>query len=116
MSNIEIVTVNQQVAKFKSVSILGQKYNSLEATSFREQQLELTTLTFAYVRWYKDLNPGSHITTFDTINSSCYSNTFTDPSYMDILPVHCIHSPIGLYINVIDSCNIVINMPRRITE
>lgn len=150
----EIVKVNQRVAKFKSVSILGQKYNSLEATSFRgsyihayyrdtsqlsddhqlrpaqiqfffrhaitimnnDNKLELVTLTFAYVRWYKELNPESHVTTFNTINSSCYSNTFTDPSYMDILPVHCIHSPIGLYLNVIDNHNIVIDIPRRITE
>ncbi|KAI9327732.1 hypothetical protein BD770DRAFT_70387 [Pilaira anomala] len=151
---VETVVVDHKIAKLKSVSILGQKYNSLEATSFRSSyiqayfrdtsqntvdhqlrpaqiqfffrhsisilnnnnQLQTTTFTFAYVRWYKELNSESLVTTFDTINSKCYSNTFTDPSVLDILPIHNIHSPIGIYLNKLKNCNIVITLPRRITE
>jgi hypothetical protein len=81
-----------------------------------QNELEIVTFTFAYVRWYKTLDPGSHVTTYDSINSYCYSNTFLDISFMDILPVQCIHSPIGIYIDIFDNCNIVIDIPRKIQE
>lgn len=148
------VKVDPRIVKFNSISILGQKYNTREATSARgsyiqayfrdnnqseedyqlrpaqiqyffrhslqvmnnENILETATFTFAYVRWYKDLNREAHVTTFDSINTKCISNTFIDRSFMDILPVHCIHSPIGMYINKLTNCNIVINLPRRIVE
>lgn len=149
------VKVKAKVVKFKSISILGQRYNSREATSTRgsyirafyrdveeldktnhvlrpaqiqfffrhslplmgnDNKLYMTTFTFAYVRWYKDMPPGSHVTTFDSINSSCYSNTFMDRSFMDILPVHCIYAPVGVYIEKFDDINIIIDLPRRIVE
>ena len=152
---VEGVKVDPKIARFKSIYILGQKYSSIEATSFRgsyirayyrdivnqnsdqyelrpaqiqfffrhtmyimnsDNSLETVTFTFAYVRWYKDSEPGTHITTFDTINTSCYSDTFLGQSFMDILPVQCIHSPVGIYNVEIENYIVVITLPRRITE
>lgn len=56
-------------------------------------QSVMTTSTFAYVCWYKPLDSRRYATTFDIIESPCYSNTLMDLSLMDILPVHCINSP-----------------------
>jgi hypothetical protein len=75
-----------------------------------------TTFTFAYVKWFKHLSSSSLVTTFDSINSFCISNSFMEPSFMDILPVHCIYAPIGIHLNVFDNCNIVLTLPRRIVE
>ncbi|KAI9243255.1 hypothetical protein EDC94DRAFT_666040 [Helicostylum pulchrum] len=81
-----------------------------------DNELETASFTLAYVRWYKDLDPESNVTTFNSINSTCYSNNFMDASFMDILPVQCIHSPIGIYVNVLENINVVIDIPRKIEE
>ncbi|KAG1437693.1 hypothetical protein G6F56_012984 [Rhizopus delemar] len=74
------------------------------------------TFTFAYVTWFTEMDPSNKITTFDTINSTCFHNTFLEPSLMNILPVHCIYSPVGAYIEKFENCNIFIDFPRKIEE
>jgi hypothetical protein len=149
------VIMDERIAKFTSITILGQRYSSNEASSARgsficayyrdsdiddlnlhvirpcqiqfffrhtidimdrNDVLTPTTFTFAYVKWYKFLPPSSLVTTYDSINSYCVSNTFMDASLMDILPVHCIYAPVGIYPNIITNCNIVITLPRRVVE
>ncbi|KAG1436255.1 hypothetical protein G6F56_013636 [Rhizopus delemar] len=74
------------------------------------------TFTFAYVEWFEKMTPSNQITTFDTINSTCYMNSVMKPSSMNILPVHCIYSPVGAYIEKLDNCNIFLDFPRKIAE
>ncbi|KAG1447290.1 hypothetical protein G6F56_009308 [Rhizopus delemar] len=74
------------------------------------------TFTFAYVEWFEKMEPSSQITTFDSINSTCYKNSVQTPSFMNILPVHCIYSPVGAYIEKFENCNIFIDFPRKIEE
>lgn len=72
------------------------------------------TFTFAYVRWfnYSDIR----LTTFETINTTTYSNSFEPDSASCILPVHSIHSPAGIYYNILDNKNLIIKFHRKITE
>lgn len=71
--------------------------------------------TFAYVRWF--CSPSNvNLTTYNSINSTTYTNTFYPESYLSILPVHCIHSPAGIYYNILDNYNIIIKLPRKIIE
>ena len=72
--------------------------------------------TFAYVEWFEKMEANNQVTTFDSINSTCYKNFVLAPSYMNILPVHCIHSPVGAYIEKFENCNIFIDFPRKIEE
>ncbi|CAO3675234.1 unnamed protein product [Rhizopus stolonifer] len=74
------------------------------------------TFTFAYVEWFEKMDSSNQVTTFDTINSTCYKNSVLTPSFMNILPVHCIHSPVGAYIEKFENCNIFIDFPRKIEE
>ncbi|KAG1435534.1 hypothetical protein G6F56_013939 [Rhizopus delemar] len=79
-------------------------------------QFDKITFTFAYVEWFEKMEQSNQITTFDTINSTCYKNSVLTPSFMNILPVHCIHSPVGAYIEKFKNCNIFIDFPRKIEE
>lgn len=74
------------------------------------------TFTFAYVRWFAIHPPASTITTFDSINSSAYSNTFIPDSELSILPVHCIHSPAGVYHNILEDYTVIIKFNRKIVD
>lgn len=145
--------IDKKITKFNSIKLLGQKYNSKEATSKRgnvifayykdptqspqEHQLRPAEIlyffrqvvslsdeesgdfhpfkfTFAYVRWFAASDVS--LTTFNSLNSSTYANTFLADSFLSILPVHCIHSPAGIYYNILDNYNIIINFHRKITE
>lgn len=77
-------------------------------------QLTVFTFTFAFVRFYK-LHP-LDITTFKSINSQVYQNTFEDESEFCILPISAIHSPIGIMREKFENTNIIINIPKKITE
>ncbi|KAG1440161.1 hypothetical protein G6F56_012029 [Rhizopus delemar] len=79
-------------------------------------EFDTITFTFAYVEWFEKMEASNQITTFDSINSTCYKNSVLAPSYMNILPVHCIHSPVGAYIEKFQNCNIFIDFPRKIEE
>ncbi|CAO3648482.1 unnamed protein product [Mucor hiemalis] len=72
------------------------------------------TFTFAYVRWFAI--PNTVLTTFDSINSTTFCSSFIPDSELSILPVHCIHSPVGIYYNIIEDYNIIIKFNRKITN
>lgn len=72
------------------------------------------TFTFAYVKWFD--TPQVQLTTYNSINSSTYSNTFLPDSHLSILPIHAINSPAGIYFNILENYNIIIQFHRKITD
>lgn len=122
------------IVKFKSIELSGQKYNSKETNTKRgsvihafykdpnesEQEHRLRPAEiqyfFAYVRWFASHSASTTITTFDTINSTTYTDTFLPDSELCILPVHCIHSPAGIYRNIIQNYNVIIKFYRKIVD
>lgn len=136
--------IQNKINKFKSIKILGNKYNSNESSSARgsfirayfdnqlrpaqiqyffrhtialesnDDKLQDFTFTFAFVRFYKLQQ--IRLTTYESINTEVCQNTFEDESEFCILPVSKIHSPIGILLNIFDNTNIVINIPKKITE
>jgi hypothetical protein len=72
------------------------------------------TFTFAFVRFFKQYP--DNITTFRSINSEVYQNTFEDETGLCILPVHAIHSPVGVLFEKLSNMNIIVNLPRKINE
>ena len=74
----------------------------------------VSTFTFAFVHFYKPHQ--TLITTFNSINSGVCQNTFEDESELCILPIANIHSPIGMYFDVLSNTNIFFTVHRKLIE
>ncbi|KAG1445265.1 hypothetical protein G6F56_009974 [Rhizopus delemar] len=90
--------------------------HEMELLNEGSSEPEKFTFTFAYVEWFEQMENSNQITTFNSINSTCYKNSVLAPSYLNILPVHSIYSPVGAYIDILDNHNIFIDFPRKIAE
>ena len=133
------VFVDDKIIKFKSIEILGQKYKAATSTSSRGSficafmpgndgnpvlhpgQIQFffchvfgdALHTFAFIKWYKPTPLAFQ--THRLYGMDTWSNDFEEASSNCILPVHRIHSPIGIYKWLrLENINVIIPFPRRI--
>lgn len=69
-------------------------------------------LIWFFDRWFRSSDV--HLQSYSDSNMQVWSNEFEEPSFMSILPVNLIYSPIAIRINHHHNINIVTNLSPKV--